>query len=154
MRDKVCVAVVIHQLYGLSVHRAIEDVAVTGSRRKVLAELFLYEGFVVAIHRRMRILKRDAHALERDLFSLLIGHLVGITRDLNLLEHLAHRDRQAAIATLPDLFRVAAFVLRNHLGRDHDSHILLGKRGGINEHRMVAPKVHGFELRAIERTAR
>ena len=149
-----CVAIVIHQLYGFSVQRLVEDITIAGSRRKVLAELFLYEGLVVAIHRRMRILKRDAHALERDLFSLLIGHLVGIARDLNLLKHLAHGNGQAAIATFPDLFGAATFVLRNHLGRDHDSHILLGKRGGINEHRMVAPKIHGFELRAIERTAR
>ena len=149
-----CVAVVIHQLYGLSVHRVIEDVAVAGGRRKVFAELFRYEGFVVAVHRRMRILKRDAHALERNDVTLLIGHLVGITRDLNLLEHLAHGDGKATIAALPNLFRVAAFVLRSHLGRDHDSHVLLGKRGGINEYRMVAPKVHGFELRTIERTAR
>ena len=102
----------------------------------------------------MRILKCDTHALERDLFPRLIGHLVGITRDLNLLEHLAYGDGQATITALPNLFGATACVLRNHLGRDHDSHVLLGKRGGINEHHMVAPKVHGFELRAIERTAR
>ena len=102
----------------------------------------------------MRILKRDAHALERNGVTLLIGHLVGITRDLNLLKHLAHGDGQAAIATLPNLFGATACVLRNHLGRDHDSHVLLGERGGINEHHMVASKVHSFKLRAIERTTR
>ena len=102
----------------------------------------------------MRILKRDAHALERDLFPLLIGHLVGVARNLYLLEYLTHGDGQATIAALPNLFRVAAFVLRNHLGRDHDSHVLLGERGGINEHHMVASKVHSFKLRAIERTTR
>ena len=102
----------------------------------------------------MRILKRDTHAPERNGVTLLIGHLVGIARNLYFLEYLTYGDGQAAIATLPNLFGAAACVLRNHLGRDHGGHVLLGKRGGINEYNMVAPKVHGFELRAIERTAR
>ena len=89
---KMRIAVVIHELYGLSVHRLIEDVAIAGGRRKVLAHLACQERLVVANGQRMWVLKVDTHALERNLFPRLIGHLVGITRDLNPLEHLAHGD--------------------------------------------------------------
>ena len=40
----------------------------------------------------MRVIELDAHALERNGVPRLIGHVVGIAGDLNVLEHLAHRD--------------------------------------------------------------
>ena len=86
------IAIVIHELDGLPVHRLIEDVAVTGSRRKVLAELFLYERLVVPNRYRMRVIELDAHALKRNGVPGLIGHVGRIVRDFNVLEHLAHRD--------------------------------------------------------------
>ena len=75
-------------------------------------------------------------------------------RDLDLLEYLAHRNRQAAVAALPDLFRTPATVLRHHRGGNLNGHVALGKRIGINEHHMVASKVHIFEIGAGKRTVR
>ena len=72
------IAVVIHELYGLSVHRLIEDVTVAGGGRKVLAELFLYERLVVPNRYRMRVIELNAHALERNGLPRLVGHVVGV----------------------------------------------------------------------------
>ena len=108
---KMRIAVVIHELYGLSVHRLIEDVIIAGGRLKVLAELFLYEGLVVPNRYRMRVIELDAHALERNGVPRRIGHIVGIARDLNVFEHLAHGDGQAAIAPLPNSFGMPVSIL-------------------------------------------
>ena len=102
----------------------------------------------------MGVLKVDTHALERDLFPLLIGHLIGIARDLNLLKHLTHGDGQDAVATLPYLLRTTVSVLRNHLGRDHNRHVALGERIRINEHHMVAPKEDSLEIGVAKRVVR
>ena len=154
VRDKARVAIVIHQLYGFSVHRLIEDVAIAGGRREVLAHLARQERLVVANGQRMGVLKVDTHALERDLFPLLIGHLVGIARDLDFLKHLTHGDRKYSVAALPYLLRTTASVLRNHLGRDHNRHVAFGERIRINEHHMVAPKEHGLEIGVAKRVVR
>ena len=86
------IAVVIHELDGLSVHRLVKDVTVAGGRRKVLAELFLYERLIVPNRYRMRVIELDAHALERNGLPWLIDHIVRVAGDFNVLEHLAHGD--------------------------------------------------------------
>ena len=105
------IAVVIHELYGLSVHRLIEDVIIAGGRLKVLAELFLYEGLVVPNRYRMRVIELDAHTLERNGLPWLIDHIVRVAGDFNVLEHLAHRNGQAAIAPLPNSFGMPVSIL-------------------------------------------
>ena len=89
---KMRIAIVIHEFDGLSVHRLVKDITIAGSRRKVLAELFLYERLVVPNRYRMRVIELDAHALERNGLPRLIDHIVRVARDLNVLEHLSHRD--------------------------------------------------------------
>ena len=105
------IAVVIHELDRLPVHRLVEDVAVAGGRRKVFAELFLYEGLVIPNRYRMRVIELDAHALERNGVPRLIGHVGGIVRDFDVFEHLAHRNGQAAIAPLPNSFGMPVSIL-------------------------------------------
>ena len=148
------IAVVIHELDGLSVHRLVKDVTVAGGRRKVLAELFLYERLIVPNRYRMRVIELDAHTLERNGVPRLIGHVGRIVRDFNVLEHFAHRDGQAAIAPLPNSFGLSLAVLRNHLCWDHNRHVVFGERIGIDEHRMVASKKHGLEIGVVERLFR
>ena len=148
------IAVVIHELDGLSVHRLIEDVAVAGSRRKVLAKFFLNKSLVVPNRYRMRVIELDAHALERNGVPRRIGHVVGVARDLNVLEYLTYGDGQAAIAPHPNRFGISLAVFRNHLGGDHDRHVVFGERVGINKHRMVAGKEYGLEIGLVKRLFR
>ena len=151
---KMRIAVIIYELDGLSVHRLVKDITVAGSRRKVLAELFLYEGLVAPDRYRMRVIELDAHALERNGVPGFIGHVGRIVRDFNALEHFAHRNGQAAIAPLPHSFGLSLAVLWNHLSGNHDRHVVLGKRVGINEYRMVAPQEHGLEIGVVKRLFR
>ena len=45
-------------------------------------------------------------------------------------------------------------ILRNHLGGDHDGHVVFGERVGVNEHHVVAPKEHGLEISTAKRLFR
>ena len=149
------IAVVVGQLHGSAVHSGrIEGIAVGGARLEVLSELALYKRLVIPDRYRMGIYELDVHALERDGLPRLVGHVVRVVRDLDLLEHLAHGDGQAAVAALPDLLGTSVAILGDHLSGDHDGHVALGERVGIDKHHVVASEKHGLESGAFERTTR